>query len=182
MAQKFKIQFTLDESDLNFFRALFRKARQEATQRDSQEIVKVVQELIKRVTAQRKIPSLVQEATRTLEDLIEMLSDEDYALPKRVSSEVIAALAYFADPQDLIPDEIPGLGFLDDAIMIKLLENEFQHELWGYRKFRRFRQGAEQRPWTSVAKARLPQRLEAQRKDIRGKIDQRKRERPSSWW
>ena len=32
--------------------------------------------------------------------------------------------------------------------MIKFVEDEFKHELWGYRKFRTFRGlGAEQRPW-----------------------------------
>ncbi len=182
MAQKFKINFTLDETDLGFFRSLFRKSRREAADRDPSEIIKVVRELTTRVRAQKKTPSIVQEAATTLDDLIQMLEDDDYALPKRVANEVAGALSYFADPQDLIPDEIPGLGFLDDAIMIKLLENEFRHELWGYRKFRKFRAGAEQRPWTPVARQRLPRRLEAYRQKIRGEVDQRKRERPSAWW
>ena len=70
----------------------------------------------------------------------------------------------------MIPDYIPGLGFLDDAIMIKLVEDDFKHELWAYRKFRKFREGAEQRPWTSVARQRLPQRLSDFRKELRAKV------------
>ena len=29
---------------------------------------------------------------------------------------ILGALVYFCDPEDLIPDNIPGLGYLDDAI------------------------------------------------------------------
>ena len=65
---------------------------------------------------------------------------------------------------------MPGLGFLDDAIMIKIVESDFQSELWGYRKFNKFRAGAEQRPWTSVARERLPKRLKEKRDQIRDEI------------
>jgi hypothetical protein len=59
--------------------------------------------------------------------------------------------------------------------MIKFVEEEFKHELWGYRKFRKFRDGAEVRPWTKVAKGRLPARLEAQRAKVRADIERKKR-------
>jgi uncharacterized membrane protein YkvA (DUF1232 family) len=117
----------------------------------------------------------VIEAISAIEDLTQVIEDEDYRAPKPVVNQVVAALAYFANPEDLIPDEIPVLGFLDDAIMIKFVEEEFKHELWGYRKFRKFRDGAEVRPWTKVAKTRLPARLEAQRAKIRADIERKKR-------
>ena len=39
---------------------------------------------------------------------------------------VLEALAYFADPSDLVPDQIPGLGLLDDAIMVELVAQELR--------------------------------------------------------
>ena len=87
---------------------------------------------------------------------------------------VLAGLAYFANPEDLIPDHIPALGFLDDAIMVKFVEEEFKHELWAYRKFRKFRDGAELRPWTDVASSRLPGRLDVMRKKLRADVAARK--------
>ena len=65
-------------------------------------------------------------------------------------------------------------GFADmDAIMIRLVEDELKHELWGYRKFCKFRDGAEQRPWSSIAKGRLPGRLKERRDQIRTGIRER---------
>jgi uncharacterized membrane protein YkvA (DUF1232 family) len=182
MAQKFKISFSLEESDVSYFRKLFREARKSAAEQDPREIVAAVEALIARVRETKKLPSFVSEAVIVLEDLVKMINDADYELPKAPRAEVLGALAYFANPEDLIPDQVPGLGFLDDAIMIKILEEEFRHELWGYRQFVKFREGAEQRPWTSVARERLPQRLVEQRRKIRAEVERRKRERHTSWW
>lgn len=182
MAQSFKISFSLDESDIAYFRKLFRSARKQVEEQDVSQILAAVQGLIDRVRAIRKIPNVVKESVEVLEDLRQMLDDPDYDLPKAPRTEVLAALSYFVNPEDLIPDQIPGLGFLDDAIMIKMLENEFKHELWGYRQFRKFRRGAEQRPWTTVARQRLPQRLADQRKRLRAEVDRKKKERAFSWW
>jgi uncharacterized membrane protein YkvA (DUF1232 family) len=74
----------------------------------------------------------------------------------------------------VIPDHIPALGFLDDAIMIKFVAEEFRHELWAYRKFRNFRDGAEQRPWSAIAKDRLPKRLAEYRRSLREKVSEKK--------
>lgn len=170
-AKAIKISFTLDESDISHFRKLLREARHQATPEQQPTILEGVRRLIREVKSTKKVPSFVSEAIETLEDLIQMLRDEDYAVPKSTATRALAALAYFANPSDLIPDHIPGLGFLDDAIMIKIVEEEFKNELWGYRKFRKFREGAEQRPWTAVARKRLPERLLAYRKELRAKID-----------
>ena len=73
----------------------------------------------------------------------------------------------------MIPDDIPVLGFLDDAIMIKFVEEQFKHELSAFRKFRKFHRGAEQRPWTKVASERLPGRLSAMRVKLRAEVERK---------
>ena len=132
--------------------------------------------LVTSVRRTKKTPKFVLTAVESIEDLIQIIEDTDYKAPKRVVDQVLAALAYFANPDDLIPDEIPVLGFLDDAIMIKFVESEFKHELAAYRKFRKFRRGAEVRPWTDVASSRLPARLEAHRKKLRADVERRRAE------
>ena len=177
-----RITFALDEKDAAYFRSLYQEAKKNAENLDPSSVTESARGLISRVRSSKRVPSFVSEAIGTLETLMEMLEDKDYALPKAEASTVLAALAYFANPQDLIPDDVPGLGFLDDAIMIKIMENEFKHELWGFRQFVKFRSGAEQRPWTSVARQRLPERLLDQRRKLRAEVDRRKKERSFSWW
>ena len=169
----FRVTFTLDESDAAYFRGLFRKARRTARSKPPAEILCAARALVESVRATKKTPKFVLEATRALEDLAELIEDEDYRPPKAVANQVLGALAYFANPQDLIPDEVPVLGFLDDAIMIKFVAREFKHELAAYRKFRRFRDGAEQRPWTRVAADRLPERLASERRRLRAEVETR---------
>ena len=47
----------------------------------------------------------------------------------------MSCLAYFADPQDIIPDNVPVIGFLDDAIMIELCVRELKPEIDSYGDF-----------------------------------------------
>ena len=42
----------------------------------------------------------------------------DPATPMRVKATLIAALAYFVLPTDIVPDFIVGLGFTDDASVL----------------------------------------------------------------
>ena len=57
--------------------------------------------------------------------------------------------------------------------MIKIAENEFKHELWGFRRFRSLRDSAEQRPWAAPGSERLRKRLADDRKRVRGQIEER---------
>ncbi len=173
MSSKFKVTFTLDESDADYFRNLFRKAKKGAKNQRPDQIIRDAREIVKDVRSSKKTPAFVHDAITVLADLVDLIQDEAYEAPQKVRNEVLAALAYFSDPEDLIPDHIPGLGFLDDAIMVKFIEDEFRHELWGYRKFRKNRDAAEQRPWASSAKERLNERLAADRKKIRAEIAER---------
>jgi uncharacterized membrane protein YkvA (DUF1232 family) len=172
MAMKFS--FSLDDDDLKYFQRLLRDAKKYSRGQEPSEIIASVRAVVGKARSTPRLPGFAEEAIDTLESLIDMIEDKDWSAPKTVVDRVVAALAYFAQPEDLIPDNIPGLGFLDDAIMIKIVEGQFEAELWGYRKFCKFRAGAEQRPWTSVARERLPRRLKEKRDQIRDEIALRK--------
>lgn len=169
-----KFSFSLDDEDLKYFQGLLRDAKKYAKSEDQGEIIAAVRGVVMKARSTPRLPGFASEAIDTLESLINMVEDKDWALPKVIADRVLAGLAYFAQPQDLIPDAVPGLGFLDDAIMIKIVEGEFRHDLEGYRKFVKFRAGAEQRPWTAIAQNRLPRRMREKRDELRAEIERKK--------
>ncbi len=168
-----RVSFELDDDDLTHFRLIMREARKAAARMAPEDIVAISEELLNDLGTE-SAPGFIVARLQKLKLMIRMITDLEWRLPHQESTRVLNALAYFAEPEDLIPDHIPGLGFLDDAIMVKFIGEEFKHELAGYRKFRRFRRGAEQRPWTRVAQERLPRQLAEHRKKIRAEIAKRK--------
>ena len=81
---------------------------------DDETIIRNTQELINQIRTSNA-PEFVRERVGLMETLIGMIVDPHWALQPQDRPKIIQALAYFSEPDDLIPDEIPGLGFLDDA-------------------------------------------------------------------
>jgi uncharacterized membrane protein YkvA (DUF1232 family) len=51
----------------------------------------------------------------------------------------VAAILYFLNPLDMIPDFLPGLGYLDDATVLAFVVNSVKKDL---EKFKLFIQGS----------------------------------------
>jgi len=136
------LRITLDfsENDLERFREMARAAM--ATTKDSgtDEIIAAARKLIEEASERGKSSDFVRGRLDMLGLLIEMLEDEGWGMKDVGRKRVLAALAYFNDPHDLIPDNIPGLGFLDDAIMIELMTRELKPEIDAYKDFVKFRE------------------------------------------
>jgi len=89
------------------------------------------------------LPAETAEATIELrmaraESLRLMLDDPDWPLPASVAERGRRLLGYLCRPDDLIPDSLPLIGHLDQALMVELSWSEFAGEVQDYLDYRRF--------------------------------------------
>lgn len=133
-----RISFELDDDDLKHFRLIMEEARKATTRLAPEDIVAGAERLLSDAR-EATAPGFIVDRLNKLRLLIDMLSDIEWRLPHQEATRVLNALAYFSEPEDLIPDHIPGLGFLDDAIMIELVVRELKHEIDAYQDFRDYR-------------------------------------------
>lgn len=139
-----RITFELGPSDLKHFQTIMREARAKAKNLSAEEIIRSANELLDEVRSV-KAPDFISERLMKLEVMVQMIQDEEWKLPPNEVTRILNALAYFSEPEDLIPDHIPGLGFLDDAIMIELVVRELKHEIEAYQDFCKYRATEETR-------------------------------------
>ena len=167
------VSFQLSDRDLKYFADRMNEAKAKAAGRDAAEIVAAAGKLVGELR-QSDAPDFVRERVEKLDLLARMLDDEEWKLQGEDQARVRNAMAYVVDPHDLIPDQIPGLGFLDDAIMVELVCRELRHEIDAYQDFVKFRDDEEKRrgkgvdpltreQWLSTRRAQLHERMRRRR-------------------
>ncbi|HMB57178.1 MAG TPA: YkvA family protein [Arenimonas sp.] len=89
---------------------------------------------------------LLQARLGRLAELETMRRDPDWNLDPAQSLRIDRLLAYVANESDFIPDSIPTLGRLDDALLVELVWPMLAEDLDDYRDFCRFRTDADAHP------------------------------------
>jgi uncharacterized membrane protein YkvA (DUF1232 family) len=77
--------------------------------------------------------------------LFEMLIDPTFVVPWRTTAGIIFALAYFISTFDIIPDAVPVIGFLDDALVVAEVVYMFSADIRRYEDTRKARAEHRQR-------------------------------------
>jgi hypothetical protein len=171
MTLEFHIEIT--DADLPVFMDALKRAEQRASGKSAQQILDDAAKTFADSQGQN-MPEFVRSRLATVEGLIAMAGDQGWALGDDDRNRVISALTYFADPEDLIPDNVPVLGFLDDAIMIDVVQRVLQPEIEAYGDFCRFRTDEAQsrgvdastigrEAWLEERRAELQARMRARR-------------------
>ena len=139
------ITFTLSDQDLDHFQAIVDKAKSAMEDESSAaQIETAARQLITDAKA-ADLPGFIEDRLTRLDVVINMIGDEEWALGDDDRKRVLGALVYFCDPEDMIPDHIPGLGFLDDAIYVEIILGELKAEIESYEEFCEFRAAEEAR-------------------------------------
>lgn len=161
-----KVSFELSPRDMRYFRDRLKIAREGADRSDEAEIIRLARRLVTEAVASEP-PEFVLQRIATLERLADMLTDAGWQLIGPDRARILDALTYFVDPDDLIPDGTPGLGYLDDAIMIELIAEELKHDIGAYEDFCAYRE--------KLPKSAPEDRIVAGRERLQSRMRRRRR-------
>ncbi|HET8699335.1 MAG TPA: YkvA family protein [Gammaproteobacteria bacterium] len=168
-----KMTIELSDTDLVYFRRVMDAVWRRNSKRNEKDLIAGARRLLQRAGA-ATAPGCVQARLTDLGVLLDMLEDPEWPLPDANRRRIVAAVSYFATPKDMIADAIPGIGYLDDALMAELVMRDLKHEVDGYREFCQYRRNeATFRGKTRVSKADW---LAAKRRQIFLRIKRRQRE------
>lgn len=140
-----EITFSLSDDDLRHFQDVVDNARVAMDGRLSPEQIEVTAMNLIGETKQAELPEFIAERIAKLGIVIDMINDAEWKLSEEERNRVLSALAYFCDAEDMIPDHVPGLGFLDDAIYVEIVLRELHNEVSLYEEFCSFRSAEEKR-------------------------------------
>ena len=117
-----------------------------------------------------QVPGFIAERLHKLDVMIAMLLDEGWAMGEDDRKRVLDALGYFIDPNDIIADATPVLGFLDDAIMIEICSLKLAPEIAAYGEFCDFRQNEAERRGLDPAKVGRADWLSERRDELQDRM------------
>ncbi|GAA5002519.1 DUF1232 domain-containing protein [Pseudoluteimonas lycopersici] len=167
------LNFELNDRDLEHFHAAMEASKKAAEGKSDAEIIENAGRLL--ADAQKvRIPDFILSRLLRLDDMIAMLRDDAWSLDAADRDRVLSALVYFNNPNDVIADSVPVLGYLDDAVMIEMCVRDLQHELDAYDDFCDFRQRQAERLGLDPAKVGRADWLGGRREELVDRMHQRR--------
>lgn len=134
----------LSDEELDWFRSVMRRVRVRSAGRPPEVTAEAASREVARLRSTTQSPFILRRLDR-VRRLIAMLDDPQWQLPEADRARVLEGLAYVADVRDLVPDTVPVLGLLDDAIMLELVLRDLGHELEAYEAFDEYRRSEAER-------------------------------------
>jgi len=132
-----KMQFTKDKLEDELSK---KKSKAEEILKDEEKTERILNKakgLLGKLIDQSTVDNFAEDIATTIELIRDYVKGNYRDIPIALVIAVMAGLLYFVSPIDLIPDFIPGIGFLDDiAILTLILVKGLSVELEEYRKWK----------------------------------------------
>jgi len=175
-----KISFELSDRDLNFFRNALRQSREAVRDAEESEIIDAINDVLNEIRKNEPLPDFVGKRIPELESLIRMLTDDEWHLPDGDRERLLATFVYFADPEDILPDDIPVIGYLDDVIIIELVVRELHHVRIAYDDFCQFRDDFDSDKGKNVDPVIRRDRIDRRRQQLHQRMQRRSAQQKKS--
>ena len=128
----------MTEKEYEKVRAQYEQKMKNVSEADVKDAVSGGSEKIEELAA--AIPKALTDLWEDIRIMVSLLKDYysgDYKeVPWKVIASIVAAVGYFVLPLDVVPDIIPLVGYLDDAVVIKLAVDFAKEDLEDYRRWR----------------------------------------------
>ena len=168
-----RISFELTDRDLNFFRKALRQSRAAVRHAEDTEIIEAIHAVLDEIRGSEPLPDFVGKRIPELESLLRMLADDEWQLPDADRERLLATFVYFADPEDILPDDIPVIGYLDDVIIIELVARELVHVREAYDDFCAFRDDYDKKHGSDIDPAIRRDRIDRRRQQLHQRMRRR---------
>ncbi len=168
-----KISFELSDRDLQYFRDALKHSRNAVRHAEETEIVEAIRDVLEDIRSNDPLPDFVGRRIPEIESFIQMLTDDEWQLPDADRERLLAMFIYFADPEDILPDEIPVIGYLDDVIVVELVMQELHHVREAYEDFCAFRMSFDNEHSKSIDGAVRRDRIDRRRQQLHQRMQRR---------
>ncbi len=178
-----KLSFELSDRDLRYFRRALKQSREAVRDAEEAEIIDAIRQMLDEIRQNEPLPDFVAMRIPQLESLIQMLTDDEWRLPSSDRERLLATFVYFADPEDILPDDIPVIGYLDDVIILELVARELVHVREAYADFCEYRDEFDSQHGKKIDAAIRRDRLDRRRQRLHQRMRQRtSRDDKSQLW
>lgn len=113
------------------------KGAKKVTEADLQKVLNRQKEIEEKFSGNGPLGKFVADLKLLFSLIKDYVSGEYREIPWWSLAAIVAALLYVLSPIDSIPDFIPGIGYLDDAMVVAVCLKMVQTDLYNYKDWKK---------------------------------------------
>ena len=129
-----KIEINIDEQVKNHFDQFVEKKGAAIDASHIEEARQKIREIRRGIN-----DAYVVDQVNSLDMMLSMIEDKTWEVSAENRDRITATIKYFCDDEDLIPDSIPGIGYIDDCIIIDGAAEQAFEEMDEFKDFSKAR-------------------------------------------